>query len=303
MKADAVFEGGGVKAVAFLGAIAEMEARGYCWEKLAGTSAGSVVAALLAAGYRSEELVPIFFKLNYLMLIQTRGVARIPLIGSALQLLISKGMHPSDRIEAFIADLLRQKGIRTFRDMPRDKLRIIASDVTAGKMLILPDDVAQFEIDPQNFSVAKAVQMSCCIPYYFQPILLEKDDVRHYIVDGGLLSNYPIWLFDVERTPKWPTFGFRFGDELSLADPQPIKGIISYTKAVVTTMLDAQDQIYVKKPDAVRTIFIPTFQIKATQFQITTEQKELLYHSGRAATQAFFATWDFDQYCKLYRNK
>lgn len=280
-----------------------MEARGYSWEKLAGTSAGSVVAALLAAGYRSEEMVPIFFKLNYLMLVASRGLARIPLIGPGLRLLIAKGMHPSSRIEAFIAGLLKQKGVQTFGDLPRDKLRIIASDVTSGKMLIFPDDIAQFDIDPQTLPIAKAVQMSCSIPYYFQPVKLTADGLPHYIVDGGLLSNYPIWLFDVPGTPRWPTFGFRFGDELSLAEPQRISGLISYTKAVITTMLDAQDQVYVKRPDAIRTIFIPTFQIKATQFQITQEQKEMLYESGKAATRAFFLRWDFDEYCKLYRDK
>lgn len=303
MKVDAVFEGGGVKAIAFLGAIAEMEARGYTWEKLAGTSAGSVVAALLAAGYRSEELLPIFLKFNYLMLIESRGIARIPIIGPALQLLWSKGLHPSNRIETFLAQLLKLKGISTFGDLPQDKLRIIASDVTDGKMLILPDDIARFNLDPQTFPIARAVQMSCSIPYYFEPVTLDADDLPHYIVDGALLSNYPIWLFDVPGTPRWPTFGFRFGDELSLADSHPINGILSYTKAIVTTMLDAQDQIYVKKPDAVRTIFIPTFQIKTTQFHISRAQKEMLYESGKLATQAFFATWDFEQYCKLYRSK
>ncbi|RNB81164.1 phospholipase [Brevibacillus fluminis] len=302
MKADGVFEGGGIKAIGFLGAIAEMEARGYSWEKLAGTSAGSVVAALLAAGYRSEEMVPIFFKLNYLMLVARRGLAKIPVVGAGLQLLLAKGLHPSSRIEAFIGQLLKQKGIQSFGDLPRDKLRIVASDVTSGKMLMFPDDIAQFGIDPQTMPIAKAVRMSCSIPYYFEPVKLTAEGVTHYVVDGGLLSNYPIWLFDVPGTPRWPTFGFRFGDEQSLADPQSIRGLISYTKAVVTTMLDAQDQVYVKRPDAVRTIFIPTFKIKATQFHISQEQKEMLYESGKAATKAFFLTWDFEEYCKQYRN-
>ncbi|WP_256205549.1 patatin-like phospholipase family protein [Calditerricola satsumensis] len=40
MRADAVFEGGGVKAIGFVGAVAELERNGYTWERVAGTSGG-----------------------------------------------------------------------------------------------------------------------------------------------------------------------------------------------------------------------------------------------------------------------
>ncbi|MGV2794479.1 phospholipase, partial [Clostridium perfringens] len=56
MEADAVFEGGGVKGIAFVGGIEVMESKGYVWKRLAGTSAGSIVAALLACDYRSSEI-------------------------------------------------------------------------------------------------------------------------------------------------------------------------------------------------------------------------------------------------------
>ena len=53
--ADAVFEGGGVKGIALVGAVAVAEEKGYRWANLAGTSAGAIVASLLAAGYTGAE--------------------------------------------------------------------------------------------------------------------------------------------------------------------------------------------------------------------------------------------------------
>lgn len=56
LMADAVFEGGGVKGVGFVGAIAVAKERDYQCVNIAGTSAGAIVAALLAAGYSAAEM-------------------------------------------------------------------------------------------------------------------------------------------------------------------------------------------------------------------------------------------------------
>ena len=58
------------------------------------------------------------------------------------------------------------KGIRTFADLPPGKLLITASDISDGTILVLPDDIRRFGIDPNTFEVAKAVRMSCSIPYF-----------------------------------------------------------------------------------------------------------------------------------------
>ena len=52
-RADAVFEGGGVKGIGLVGAVSEIEKAGYTFENLAGTSAGAIVASLLAVGYKA----------------------------------------------------------------------------------------------------------------------------------------------------------------------------------------------------------------------------------------------------------
>lgn len=301
MKADAVFEGGGVKGIAFVGALAQMEEAGYVWEKLAGTSAGAVVAALVAAGYRSDELRPIFMEMNYLRFLQQRGVGRLPLIGPVYNLGWKKGLYQGGPFEQMVATLLRAKGVVTFGDLPPEKLRIIASDITSGKMLILPDDLPTFGLDPLAFPIARAVRMSSSIPYFFQPVLLRKNEIVHYIVDGGLLSNFPVWLFDVEGIPSWPTIGFRLHDATIDMDYSKVTGLLSFSKALVSTMLEAHDRLYVQRAQAVRTIFIQTLGVKATQFNLSAQLREALYQSGRTAARQFLQTWNFQHYLTQYR--
>ena len=64
-KADAVFEGGGVKGIGLVGAVSVMEKAGYAFENLAGTSAGAIIAALLAVGYKAAQIKQELEQLNY----------------------------------------------------------------------------------------------------------------------------------------------------------------------------------------------------------------------------------------------
>jgi len=65
LKTDAVFEGGGVKGIGLVGAVSEIEKADYVFENLAGTSAGSIVASLLAVGYKAAEIKVEMDRLNY----------------------------------------------------------------------------------------------------------------------------------------------------------------------------------------------------------------------------------------------
>lgn len=302
MKADAVFEGGGVKGIAFIGALQVMEEHGYTWANLAGTSAGSFVAALLGAGYKSGEIRLVFERLDYLHFLERRGIGRLPVIGPLYELMVRQGMYRTNRIERFMDELLRRKGIRTFGDLPPGKLRIIASDITAGKMLVLPDDLVQFDIVPEEFPIARAVRMSCSLPYFFQPVRLEQNGEPHYIVDGGLLSNYPVWLFDVPGKPRWPTIGFRLHGKRVEREPYRIRGLFSFTRSLITTMLDAHDRLYVERAQAVRTVFIPTLGVRTTQFGLLPELRASLLRSGEEAARQFLAKWNFEQYVEVFRS-
>lgn len=303
MRADAVFEGGGVKGIAFVGAIEEMEKMGYGWERLAGTSAGSVIAALLACGYTAKELKEVMVTLDYTRLLGKTWIHHLPFLGIALPLLFRSGIYLNTVLENKLTEWLGRKGVRTFGDLPEGKLKIIASDISSGKMLVLPDDLPRYHISPARFPIAAAVRMSTTLPYFFQPYRLRTRLRRHpyYILDGGLLSNYPIWIFDVEEKPRWPTIGFRLSEEHTEASFYDVDGPISMFRAMFQTMLKAHDQRHADSHAEKRTIFIPTGRVTTTQFNLSKEDRDFLYQSGRQAALKFLTRWDHDQYLKDYR--
>ena len=308
-KIHAVFEGGGVKGTGLVGAVDVTLQQGYEFCNVAGTSAGAIVAAFVAAGYASVEMKDIMFALDYRRFQDAGFLSSIPLLGKPLSLLLEKGIYKGDYFEHWIRDLLAQKGIRTFWDLVQEntelapryryKLQVITSDIARGKLIVLPWDALDYGIHPDELDVARAVRMSMSIPYFYKPIIL-KDKQNHssYMVDGGVLSNYPVWLFDPEghnTTSLWPTFGYKLV-EPSEGKPRAIKGPISMLTALFATMMEAHDARYIKDANFLRTIPIETLGIQTTQFDMTIEQKQALYESGKKAAAEFFAHWSFAEY-------
>src|SRR5690606_37715204 len=133
------------------------------------------------------------------------------------RLLFKKGLYSGDPLEQWIFKQLAKKGIYTFADLPLKKLRIIASDISEGRLMVLPDDLPLYGLDPSNFPVSHAVRMSASIPYFFVPVLIRNVNPRPiYVVDGALLSNFPLWIFDKEQIEtvsqsrmSKPTIGFQ----------------------------------------------------------------------------------------------
>lgn len=324
MLADAVFEGGGVKGIGLVGAVVEAEARGYRWCHLAGTSAGAIVASLLAAGYSGRELARILKDVDYRQFRDLSPLGRVPLVGLPLALLWGRGLYMGRAFEEWLDQLLAAKGVRTFGDLTappqllaageesdlryRYRLRVVASDLTHGRMLVLPQDIQRYGYDPDRLPVARAVRMSMAIPFFYQPVYLpprglagaRDPGAAGVIVDGGLLSNFPVWLFDSPGRPPWPTFGFRLVEPGS-GRPRRITGTISLLGAMVATMLEAHDARHVEDQDFVRTIAIPTLGVNTMDFDISPARAEALFNAGQQAAAQFLDAWDFPQYVRQYR--
>lgn len=305
MIADGVFEGGGVKGQAFVGAIEVMEDQGYSWGRLAGTSAGSIVAALLASGYTSIEIMELISSIDYTQLLGQTWLNRLPLINKALPIIVSSGIYSNHILEQLIASWLEKKGVHTFGDLPQGKLSIIASNISNGKMVIFPDDLYHYGLSRDTFPIATAVRMSTTLPFFFQPYLWKTpiSNKSYYMLDGGLLSNYPIWLFDVEGIPRWPTFGFRLSARRTFVHEYEVHGPVSLFKGLFKTMLQAHDQRHVDEHSEERTIFIPTESVTSTKFDLTEQDKKVLYKSGRAAAKEFLKKWDFNDYKLKFRER
>src|SRR5690606_19820797 len=119
------------------------------------------------------------------------------------------GLYQGKELERWFFEKLAQKGLYTFSDLPAGSLKLVASDLTNGKMLVLPDDLERYGIDAGTFSIARALRMSCGIPYFFEPVRLHAAG-ETIVVDGGVLSNFPMWIFDDPNgTKERPLLGLK----------------------------------------------------------------------------------------------
>lgn len=312
-KIDAVFEGGGVKGIGLIGAVAVTEGEGYQFENVAGTSAGAIVAALIAAGYKAVELREIMEELDYNEFKDEGLVDKIPVLGVALSLGFEKGIYEGDSFEEWLKEKLAEasKPIHTFGDLVMEeyddpkyhyKLQVIAADISRGKMLVLPHDIVDYGTNPDDLEVAHAVRMSMSIPFFYEPVVLnDNSENKCYIVDGGILSNYPVWLFDDESDdPPWPTLGFKLVEPES-GKPHTINGPITLFAAMFSTMMEAHDGRYIEDNNFARTISIPTLGVQTTEFDLSPEKSDALYQAGVKAGEEFFKYWSFDDYKAKYR--
>jgi NTE family protein len=192
-----------------------------------------------------------------------------------------------------------------YKDDPRYRyrLRVITADISLGKLLVLPQDIADYGQAPDSLDIARAVRMSMSIPFFFEPVILQHRGHPSYVVDGGVLSNFPVWLFDDETgEPAWPTFGYKLVDP-SDGKPAAITGPVSLLGALFSTMMEAHDARYIQDQHFARTIAIPTLGVRTTDFDIAPARRDALYESGRQAAQEFFETWNFEHYKRTYRSK
>ncbi len=235
-----------------------------------------------------------------------------------MSLVVRRGAYAGDWIRAFLLRELGDLGVRTFADLRRDdagddpalttpdhryKLVVMATDVTHGRLLRLPWDYALFGLDPDDQLVADAVRMSLSIPFYFEPRTLRSRATgeRATIVDGGVLSNFPIEIFD--RTdgeqPRWPTFGVRLLPDLpaGLGDLVPFYGApmlptVRLLEQVVATALVGRDQTHLDRPGVrERTMTVDTSGTAITEFGIGAKEKAELVERGRATAADFLRRW------------
>lgn len=323
---DGVFEGGGVKGIGLAGAIKAFEDSGYIFKNVAGSSVGAIVAALLAAGYKGKELWEEMIKIDFKKFKQKDFLDNFGMPGKLLSLSKNYGIYNADYIENWLKKLLERKGIKNFGDLPgingspyvygktKCSLQVTTTDLNMSALRVLPDDLSVYNIDPAKFSVATAVRMSLSIPIFYEPYVIQYKGKEHYMVDGGLLSNYPVWILDNGKSALVrPIFGFHFAECENCPNERPKKdNLIEYIKNVVSTIMDAHDTqyFYSVKGDKERTIDISTIinvkgqkkKISTTDFDISNEESALLYKNGLNAGKRFLENWNFEAWKKNYRS-
>lgn len=327
-----VFEGGGVKGIAYVGAMEELDGRGIYdqIERVGGTSAGAINAILVGLNYSISDTKDVLWKLNFNnFLDDSWGIVR-----NTDRLVESFGWYKGDFFRNWIGGVIKDKtgnSESTFADIEKAKdkkekgfksLYFMGTNLSTGF-----SEVFSAENTP-HVCVADAVRISMSIPLFFACKRSIRGDVY---VDGGVLDNYPVKLFDREKYVSDPnnksdpayysrineeltgldrqvssyvynkeTLGFRLDtkEEISVfrdhSEPvhNKINDFFDYASALIETIMDAQDSSHLHSDDWQRTIYIDTLGVKTTEFDLSDQRKMDLVESGRNGVRIFFDWFD-----------
>ena len=306
-KADLVLEGGGVKGIGLLGAVLVLSEAGYSFPRVAGTSAGAIVASLLAAyqkaGKDLHELVEVMNAVEYRRFADGPVLERLTgRLGEGVELLLHEGAHSGNYLVEWLGPELEKAGVSVFRDLAitdphgslaahqRYSLVVHTSDLSRRALVRLPWDYSRYNRTADGERVVDAVRASMSIPFYFRPVDVDTGNGTATWVDGGLLSNFPITVFD--RTdggkPRWPTWGVKLSGKPSVTRDRPVRTSLGIAVNCLET-LTADWNRYRLDAEGVnrRTIYVDTTGVAATDFGIDEETRRRLFENGQAAARTF----------------
>ena len=309
-----VFKGGGVRGIAYMGALEVLEEKGVLGgiERVAGTSSGAIAATLLSFRKDITDTLALFDSLDLSKVPQktVNGIGRniVLLKNSAnyTRLFENFGWYSSqyfqDWLGGVIAENCRGNRRATFRDMQqfgyRD-LHVVATNLSRRR-------AEEFSVlTTPDVAVVDAVRMSMSIPLYFEALRFDgkRFGSGDYYVDGGLFNNYPIHLFDQPHFASesrlyrdginWETLGLFLFPSVLNGDRKPAEpdNLWEFLDLTVRSIYDSHQLANMVEniADKKRTIQIDDCGITSTRFDLSPQCEEYhcLYEAGRKATRSF----------------
>lgn len=307
-----VFEGGGIKGVAYAGALDQLSQYGLLRSirRVAGTSAGAITALLLALGYPIDEIIAIIRHTDYRkMADHDPGILR-----DSLRFLHRYGWYKGDAALRWFQQLIRNRGLDpqiTFRQLARRRGDFRRLYVLGTNLSGQTGEIYSHETTP-DMPAALAVRISISIPLFYQAIRRNHE----VLVDGGLAHNYPVNIFDHKRYIANPrnaepapyygdrnrvfnheTLGFRLHSRDVTeyekrgwpGSPHTIRNIRDYVIALAGYLQEMANLRHLHRNDWNRTVFIDCLGVKATDFSLSSDMQERLIQSGRQGVREHFA--------------
>jgi NTE family protein len=279
-----VFEGGGVKGVAYLGSLQYLHDQKIInnVKNVAGTSAGAITALAIALDYSYNEIYDLLFNVD---MNEFRDSAP-GYIRDSYRLITQYNVYKGDKLSQWFKKIIELKtgnAETTFADMRkngRKNLLVIGTNISRQEKQIF-----SYEETP-DVPLWLAVRISMSIPFYFVPVKLAGD----YFVDGGLSNNFFLNMFDKNDTKTMETLGFRVDSESELKTNKyfPINNIFDFIKVTMKYVFGNIGDIQLSVLDLQRVIKINTQDVSFVDFSMSKEHKEMLLKSGYEATRKFF---------------
>lgn len=286
-----VFEGGGVKGIAYVGALTALHENGLLKsvERVAGTSVGAITATLVSLKLTSEEILSIVGKTDFKKFQDHWDPIELP-----FRYGLYKGEYFLNWIRKVIKTSNKSLGLNensTFEDLRSagcKDLNVYATDLNTKEAKRF-----SYETTP-TVIVAEAIRASMSIPLFFQAWQFSNnipDD--HMYIDGGTVYNFPINAFDTDDNPNWETLGFHLNNLSNVKPSINMKPdqVLKYVRTLFDTILDSHNiDVYRNPVEKSRSVLIDDFGISATEFNISETDKKRLYISGYRSTCEYLLT-------------
>ena len=210
-----------------------------------------------------------------------------------------------------------QIGLQLGNDF-KGELAIVATDISNIRKAVFPRDLERYFYNWAEVYIGDLVRASMSIPIFFEPFKLSdfrgeeanlKDKQYITFVDGGLISNFPLSIFDTSLNfkPKCPTFGLLI-DEDEKPEPKKVENILELGMSMFETTREYGDKAYIEENQHAQARVIRMSNkvgnksINTTDFNLNDEDKKVLFQNGVNAALGFLAEWDFAKYIRKYRS-
>lgn len=201
MSIGLALSGGGAKGMAHIGVIEALQDYGIHIDCVAGTSSGSIIAALFACGYTSNEILKLVNKYKDKIVDIDKNVG-FKFLGSVISKKISvKGFVKGNNLERILKYELSKKNIQDISDV-KFPIAIPTVNLNTGEIVyfwnkkykrnefVLTEN-SSYDDEPSYFDkgdLASIIRASCSVPGVFAPKKIEDE----YYVDGGVRVNTPV---------------------------------------------------------------------------------------------------------------
>ena len=298
-----VFEGAGLRGIAYCGAIAEMEARNVMSsiEKVGGTSSGAIVALAISLGYSGKEIQDIISETNF----RKFNDGRYFFIGGINRINKYFGWYRGKRFENWVEKIISKKTGNadiTFEELYEKKykdLYITGTCLNKQQLVIFSREAYP------KMKVIDAIRISMSIPLYFEAVFIDKEGkIIHHpkqkqgldiTVDGGITGNFPIRIFDTLSQTNFSTLGFRIDSEEQIKNDREGKNIASipvvnlkqYMYAFYNIMIESLNRQPLTKADWLRTVSISDGNVRPRIRKLSAGEINILIGNGRQAIKIY----------------
>jgi NTE family protein len=309
-----VFEGAGIRGIAYSGAINQLEQIGLLKyvKRVGGTSAGAITALLLTLGYSSGEIATIINSTSF----EKFNDGHFILFGGINRLRKYYGWYRGREFEKWLAQLIENKtgnseiSFLELHQKGAKDLYVTGTCLNKQKLIVF-----SFENYP-HMKVKDAVRISMSIPLYFEAVFIDSAGkvITHpkqkkgldIMLDGGFIANFPIKIFDSSRymnntdsnffTINPHTIGFRIDSDEQIKNdsaykdlaPMPVNDFKEYIAAFYNLILENLNRQTLTAEDWKRTVTISDGAIGPRIRKLKLKEVERLVENGGAATLNHF---------------